>query len=81
MTINDAQIKQNEFNLKHNHWKIYKARKEDYVKANNNSANNANNFYNKRETTIKVFEEGIFLLRSEEQQTSKKTNKNWCVCI
>ena len=25
---------------------------------------------------LKGFEEGIFLLKSEEQQTSKKTNKN-----
>ena len=65
-----------EFNLKPNHLKIYKARKGDHVNAKNNSANNANNFYNEREKTIKGFEEGIFLLKSEEQQTSKKTNKN-----
>ena len=76
MTINDAQIKQNEFNLKPNDLKTYKARKEDHVKAKNNSANNANNFYNEAEKTIKGFEEGIFLLKSEEQQTSKKANKN-----
>ena len=61
MTINDAEMKQNEFS--------------SIVK--NTLLNNVKNFYDGRKKTIEGFEKGIFLFTSndneyEQQQTSKK---------
>ena len=81
MTINDAQTKLNEFNLKLNDLKIYKAKKQEYIKAKNSLINNAENFYKGREKIIEGFKKKIFLFESvddkpKQRQISKKSIKN-----
>ena len=44
MTINDAEIKQNEFNSKLDDLQIYKPRKLEYIEAKNSMINNPENF-------------------------------------
>ena len=86
MTINDAQIKQNEFNLKLKDLEIYEARKQEYIKAKNSLINNAENFYKGREQIIEGFKKKIFPFESDDdkpkqQQISKKlikTDVNAC---
>ena len=86
MTINDAQIKQNEFNLKLKDLEIYEARKQEYIKAKNSLINNAENFYKGREKIIEGFKKKIFPFESDDdkpkqQQISKKlikTDVNAC---
>ena len=80
MTINDAEMKQNEFNSIVDALDNYLPKAQKYIEAKNSLLNNAKNFYKGREKVIEGFKEGIFLLKSdgefEQQQTSKKNNKN-----
>ena len=86
MTINDAEIKQNEFNSKLDDLQIYKPRKLEYIEAKNSLINNAENFYKGREKIINGFKEGIFPFlydddddddddKPKQQQISKKSIK------
>ena len=78
MTINDAEMKQNEFNSIVDALNNYLPKAQKYIEAKNSLLNNAKNFFKGREKIIKGFKEGIFLLKSDgefEQQTSKKPIK------
>ena len=80
MTIDDAEMKQDEFNSILDALKNYSPKAQKYIEAKNNLLNNAKNFYEGREKIIKGFKDGIFPLSrynefEEEQQTSKKFNK------
>ena len=79
MTINDAEMKQNEFNSIIDALNNYFSRTQKYIEAKNSLLNNAKNFYKGREKIIEGFKQGIFLLKSdgefEQQQTSKKPIK------
>ena len=76
MIIDEAEIKQDEFNSILSFLSSYTPRDQKYIEAKNNLLNNAKNFYEGREKIIKVFKDGIIPLKSddEEQQTSKKFN-------
>ena len=76
MIIDEAEIKQDEFNSILSFLSSYTPRDQKYIEAKNNLLNNAKNFYEGREKITKVFKDGIFPLKSddEEQQTSKKFN-------
>ena len=76
MTINDAEMRPNEFNSIVVTLNNYISKAQKYIKAKNSLLNNVKN--KGREKSIKGFKEGIFLLKSDgefEQQTSKKPIK------
>ena len=79
MTINDAEMRPNEFNSIVVALNNYISKAQKYIEAKNSLLNNVKNFYKGREKIIKGFKEGIFLLKSdgefEQQQTSKKPIK------
>ena len=78
MTINDAEMRQNEFNSILDALNNYSPRAQKYIKANYSLLNNAKNFYKGREKIIEGFKEGIFPFKSDdefEQRTSKKLTK------
>ena len=78
MTINDAEMRPNEFNSIVVTLNNYISKAQKYIEAKNSLLNNVKNFYKGREKIIKGFKEGIFLLKSDgefEQQTSKKPIK------
>ena len=80
MTINDAEIRQNKFNLKRDALDNYSPRVPEYIEAKNSLLNNAKNFYEGRRKIIEGFKEKIFPIKSddetEQQQTSKKPTKD-----
>ena len=79
MTINDAEMKQNEFNSILDALNNYSPKAQKYIEAKNSLLNNAKNFYKGREKTIEGFKERIFPLKSDDEfeqgQTSKKPIK------
>ena len=79
MTIDDAEMKQDEFNSILSSLSNYAPKSHKYIEAKNNLLDNAKNFYKGRKKIIESFKNGIFLLKSddgfEEQQTSKKFNE------
>ena len=79
MTIDDAKIKQGEFDSTLGSLINYTPKAQKYIEAKNNSLDNAKNFYKGREKIIEGFKNGIFPLKSddgfEEQQTRKKFNE------
>ena len=79
MIINDAEMKQNEFNSKLDALNNYSRKAQKYIEAKNSLINNAKNFYEGREKIIKGFKEKIFPIKFDddktEQQTSKKSTK------
>ena len=79
ITIDDAEIKQNEFNSMLGVLSNYAPKSQKYIEAKNKLLNNAKNFCEEREKIIKGFKDGIFPLKSDdefgEQQTSKKFNE------
>ena len=92
MTINDAEMRQNEFNSIADALNNYIRRIQKYNEAKNSLLNNVKNFYKGREKIIKGFKKGIFLLKSgdndddddddddddesEQQYTSKNSTKD-----
>ena len=80
MTINDAEIRQNKFNSIRDALNYYSPKDKKYIEARKRLINNAKSFYEGREKIIEGFREGIFPLKSDDnefgqQQTSKKTTK------
>ena len=77
MSINDAEMEQNEFDAKFSALKKYSPKGQKYFETKNKLLNNAENFYKGREKIIEGFKEKIFPIKSddetEQQQTSKKT--------
>ena len=89
MTINDAEMGQNEFDSIV--WlNNYIPRAKKYIVEKNSLLNNVKNFYEGREKIIEGFKKGIFLLKSDDddddddddnyesgqQQTSKRSTKD-----
>ena len=79
MTIDNAEMKQNEFNATLSALSDYAPRNQKYIEAKNKLLDNVKSFYEGREKIIKDFKYGIFLLKSydesKKQQTSKKIMK------
>ena len=59
MAIDNAEIKQNEFNAKLNALKEYSPRNQKYLEAKNNLLDNAENFCKWREKIIEGFKKVI----------------------
>ena len=59
MTIDHAEIKQNEFNAKLNALREYSPRNQKYLEAKNNLLDNAENFCKRREKIIEGFKKVI----------------------
>ena len=81
MTINDAEMKQNEFDSIVDALNKYSPKVPKYAEAKNSQLNNAKNFYKGREKIIKSFKEKIFRIKSdddatEQQHSSKKPTKD-----
>ena len=85
MTINDAEIRQNKFNLKRDALDNYSPRVPEYIEAKNSLLNNAKNFYEGRRKIIEGFKEKIFPIKSddetEQQQTTKKPTKDYVMAL
>ena len=65
MAINDAEIRQNEFDSIV--WlNKYISRAKKYIEEKNSLLNNVKNFYKGREKIIEGFKKGIFLLKSDD---------------
>ena len=79
MVIDDAEMKQNEFDAKFNALSRYSPRNQKYIEAKNKLLDNAKICYEGRERIIEGFKKGIFSLKSDnefkEKQTSKKFNE------
>ena len=77
MAINDAKMKQDEFNSIVGNLNNYSPKAQKYIEAKNSMLNDVKNLYKRREKIIEDFKEGIFLLKfdDEQQQTSKKPIK------
>ena len=78
-TIDEAEMKQDEFNSIPGALSNYAPKSQKCIEAKNSLLGNAKNLYEGREKIIKSFKDGIFLLNHddgfEEQQTSKKIMK------
>ena len=76
MTIDDAEMKQDEFNSILGVLSNYTPKAQKYIEAKNILLDNTKIFYKGRKKIIEGFKNGIFPLKSddgfEEQQTSKK---------
>ena len=76
MTMNDAEVRQNKFNSKHDALDNYSPKNKKYIEAKNSLINNAKTFTRGE----KGFKEKIFLIKfddeTEQQQSSKKPTKN-----
>ena len=79
MTIDEIEMKQDEFNSILAVLSNYTPKAQKYIKAKNKLLDNAKNFYEGRKKIIEGFKNGIFPLKSvdefEEHQTSKKFNE------
>ena len=80
MTINDAEMRQNEFISIIDALNDYIPKSKKYNEAKNSLLNNVKNFYEGREKIIEGFKKGIFSKsddddESEQQQTNKKLTK------
>ena len=53
MSIDDAEMIQNEFKSKLNDLRKYSAREQEYIEAKNNLLKNVNNFYKGRKIIIR----------------------------
>ena len=85
MTIDDAEMKQDEFNSILDALNNYSPKAQKYIEAKNSLLNNAKNFYEGREKIIKGFKDGIFLLnyddafeeaKQKEEEEENIRNKN-----
>ena len=80
MAINDAEIKQDEFNSMLGALNNYSPRVQKHNEAKNSQLNNAKNFYEGRKKVFEGFKERIFPLKSDDDefgqyQASKKSTK------
>ena len=80
MTINDAEMKQNNFDTKRIALNNYFPKSQKYIEAKISLINNVNNFYEGRKKIIEGFKEKLFPIKFDddyktEQQTSKKSTK------
>ena len=73
MTIDDAEMKQNEFDAKPNALSGYSPRNQNYIEAKNKILVNAKNFCERRKKIIEGFKKGIFLLKSDDESPKKTT--------
>ena len=62
MTINDAEMRQNEFNSILDALNNYSPRAQKYIKAKYSLLNNAKNFYKEREKLLKALKKEYFHL-------------------
>ena len=79
MTIDNTEMKQNEFNSALGALSNYTPKNRKYIEVRKNLSDNAKNFYEGRKKIIESFKEEIFPLKSdnefEEQQISKIFNE------
>ena len=73
MTLDDAEMKQNEFDAKLNALSGYSPRNQNYIEAKNKILVNAKNFYKRRKKIIEGFKKGIFPLKSDDESPKKPT--------
>ena len=66
MTINDAEMKQDEFDSILSSLSNYTPKTQKYIESKNKLLNNAKNFYEMREKIIEGFRDGIFLLNYDD---------------
>ena len=71
MTIDDAELKQDEFNAVLGVLSIYTPRDQKYNKPKNKLLNNATKFFRGREKIIKGFKDGIFPLNHDDEFEEK----------
>ena len=79
MTIDYAELEQDEFNSILAVLSKYTPRNQKYNEAKNKLLNNATNFFSGREKTIEAFKDGIFLLNYDsvlEEQARYEEEKN-----
>ena len=67
MSIDDAEIEQNEFNAKLNDLSRYSPRNPKYLETKNKLLDNAKNFYEGRKKIIEGFNDRIFSLKSDDE--------------
>ena len=71
MSIDDAEIKQNEFNEKLNALSKYSPRNQKYLETKNMILDNAKNFYGERKKIIEGFNDGKLSLKSDDDNEFK----------
>ena len=73
MTMDDAEIKKNEFDVKPNALSRYSPRSQSYIEAKNKILVNAKKLLQGEKNIIEGFKKGIFPLKSDDE--SKKFNE------
>ena len=76
MWIDNAEIKQNEFQAKLNALSEYSPEKQEYIEVKNRLLDNAKNFYQERKKIIEGFKKGIFPLKSDDGFKRQARNEN-----
>ena len=76
MLIDDAEMKQNEFDAKLNALSRYFPKKQEYIEAKNKLLDNAKNFYEGRKKIIEGFKKGIFPLKSDDEFKEQARHEN-----
>ena len=67
MTIDNTEVKQNEFNSALGALNNYTAKNRKYIEVRKNLLDNAKNFYEGRKKIIESFKEEIFPLKSDNE--------------
>ena len=67
MAVDEAEIKQDEFNSMLRVLRNYAPKSQKYIEAKNSLLGNAKNFNEGREKIIKGFKDGIFPLKSDDE--------------
>ena len=75
MTIDEAEMKQDEFNSVLAVLSNYAPKSKKYIEAKNSLLNNAKNFYERREKIIKSFKDGTFPLKSDDKTDFDELNE------
>ena len=75
MAIDDAEMKQNEFDAKLNALSRYPPRNQNYIEEKSKILVNVKYFHQGRKKVIEGFKKGIFLLKSDEKESPKKPTK------
>ena len=71
LTIDEAKSKQDEFNVVLHVLKKYSSKHDKYITLKNNLVDNASNFYQGREKTIKGFENEVFPFYYDREDEEK----------
>ena len=76
MSVDDAEMKQNEFDAKLDALSRYSPRNQKYIETKNKLLDNAKYFYKGRKKIIEGFKKGILPLKPDDEFEEQAKHKN-----